>query len=70
MSLQKELANNPNCPHMCAYKLVTVEFRKLGLQTQVEALIHRVRNASFFLYTASWWPICAALHRGSFIALS
>ncbi|TMS07595.1 phosphatidylinositol transfer protein beta isoform-like [Larimichthys crocea] len=44
---KKELANNPNCPHMCAYKLVTVEFRKLGLQTQVEALIHRVEKRLF-----------------------
>lgn len=25
MYLQKELANNPNCPHMCAYKLVTIK---------------------------------------------
>lgn len=42
VSLQKELANNRNCPHMCAYKLVTVEFKWFGLQTQVEKLIQRV----------------------------
>lgn len=30
------------CPHMCAYKLVTVKFRWWGLQTKVENIIHKV----------------------------
>lgn len=51
--LQKELANNPNCPHMCAYKLVTVEFKWFGLQTQVEKIIQKVQNCCFF----SKWKI-------------
>lgn len=32
----------PDCPYMCAYKLVTVKFRWWGLQTKVENFIHRV----------------------------
>lgn len=37
---QNEL--KPECPHMCAYKLVTVKFRWWGLQTKVENFIHKV----------------------------
>ncbi|KAM6932877.1 phosphatidylinositol transfer protein alpha isoform-like [Xenentodon cancila] len=44
---KKELANNPNCPHMCAYKLVTVEFKWLGLQSKMENLIHKVEKRLF-----------------------
>ncbi|KAI3354490.1 hypothetical protein L3Q82_019002, partial [Scortum barcoo] len=38
---KKELANNPNCPHMCAYKLATVEFKWFGLQGTVEKTIQK-----------------------------
>ncbi|XP_044057840.1 phosphatidylinositol transfer protein beta isoform-like [Siniperca chuatsi] len=44
---KKELANNPNCPHMCAYKLATVEFKWLGLQGKVESLIQKVERRVF-----------------------
>lgn len=37
---QNELKSE--CPHMCAYKLVTVKFRWWGLQTKVENFIHKV----------------------------
>ncbi|KAM4742079.1 phosphatidylinositol transfer protein alpha isoform-like [Anableps anableps] len=46
-SWQNELANNPNCPHMCAYKLVTVEFKWLGLQNKMENFIQRVEKRLF-----------------------
>lgn len=36
--IQKELANNPDCPLMCAYKLVTIKFKWWGLQSKVEKL--------------------------------
>ena len=36
---KKELKSE--CPHMCAYKLVTVKFRWWGLQTKVENFIHK-----------------------------
>lgn len=42
--VQSELPNNPNCPHMCAYKLVTVEFKWLGLQNRIENYIQKVWN--------------------------
>ncbi|XP_061574613.1 phosphatidylinositol transfer protein alpha isoform-like [Cololabis saira] len=44
---KEELANNPNCPHMCAYKLVTVEFKWLGLQSKMENLIQKVEKRLF-----------------------
>ncbi|XP_036005811.1 phosphatidylinositol transfer protein alpha isoform [Fundulus heteroclitus] len=44
---QKELANNPKCPHMCAYKLVTIEFKWLGLQNKMESFIQRVEKRLF-----------------------
>lgn len=50
MCLQKELANNPNCPHMCAYKLATVEFKWRLLQGKVEKLIQKVWNCCFFCW--------------------
>lgn len=40
-SHQKELLNSQN--RMCAYKLVTVNFKWWGLQKRVENLIHEVR---------------------------
>ncbi|XP_034722643.1 phosphatidylinositol transfer protein beta isoform-like [Etheostoma cragini] len=44
---KKELANNPSCPHMCAYKLVTVEFKWFGLQGTVENIIQKVEKRVF-----------------------
>lgn len=41
-SQQKELGSKPECPKMCAYKLVTVKFKWWGLQTKVENFIHEV----------------------------
>uniref|UniRef100_A0A3B5LQY4 Phosphatidylinositol transfer protein beta isoform n=1 Tax=Xiphophorus couchianus TaxID=32473 RepID=A0A3B5LQY4_9TELE len=37
----------PDCPYMCAYKLVTVKFRWWGLQTKVENFIHRQEKRIF-----------------------
>uniref|UniRef100_A0A8C8DQY8 Phosphatidylinositol transfer protein alpha isoform n=1 Tax=Oryzias sinensis TaxID=183150 RepID=A0A8C8DQY8_9TELE len=44
---KSELPNNPNCPHMCAYKLVTVEFKWLGLQNRIENYIQKVEKRLF-----------------------
>ncbi|KAK5928888.1 hypothetical protein CgunFtcFv8_010169 [Champsocephalus gunnari] len=44
---KKELADNPDCPHMCAYKLVSVEFKWIGLQTAVENAIHKIEKRVF-----------------------
>lgn len=41
-ALQKELPSKTDCPHMCAYKLVTVKFKWFGLQNRVESFIHKV----------------------------
>lgn len=46
---KKELANNPDCPHMCAYKLVTTEFKWRGIQGRVERLIHKFEKRLFTL---------------------
>ncbi|CAL8360269.1 unnamed protein product [Merluccius merluccius] len=43
-----ELQNNTSCPHMCAYKLVTVHFKWLGMQTKMENTIH---NQELRLFT-------------------
>lgn len=40
--LQKELPKKTDCPHMCAYKLVTVKFKWWGLQNKVENFIQKV----------------------------
>lgn len=50
--LQKELPNKKDCPHMCAYKLVTVKFKWWGLQNKVENFIQKVCGvyASLSLY--------------------
>lgn len=42
--LQKELPQKTDCPHMCAYKLVTVKFKWFGLQNKVEGFIQKVLN--------------------------
>nr|XP_023998355.1 phosphatidylinositol transfer protein alpha isoform-like [Salvelinus alpinus] len=39
---KKELPKKTDCPHMCAYKLVTVKFEVWGLQTRVEQFVHKV----------------------------
>ncbi|XP_022064891.2 phosphatidylinositol transfer protein beta isoform-like [Acanthochromis polyacanthus] len=44
---KKELANNPSCPHMCAYKLVTIEFQQWGLQNKIESFIQGVEKRIF-----------------------
>jgi len=44
---KKELAANPDCPHMCAYKLVSVEFKWLGIQGTVESAIQKVEKRLF-----------------------
>ncbi|XP_023117147.2 phosphatidylinositol transfer protein beta isoform-like [Amphiprion ocellaris] len=44
---KKELANNPNCPHMCAYKLVSVKFQQWGLQNNIESFIQGVEKRIF-----------------------
>lgn len=38
------LQKKHNCPVMCAYKLVTCEFKVFPLQTFVEKVIQRVSN--------------------------
>lgn len=42
LPLQKELPSKKDCPHMCAYKLVTVKFKWWGLQNKVENFIQKV----------------------------
>lgn len=42
--IQQELANQKECPYMCAYKLVTVKFKWWGLQNKVENFIHKVSD--------------------------
>lgn len=51
---QNELKTD--CPHMCAYKLVTVKFRWWGLQTKVENFIHKVMhdNISTCAWSCAW----------------
>ncbi|RXN06974.1 phosphatidylinositol transfer beta isoform isoform X1 [Labeo rohita] len=44
---KKELVNNPDCPRMCAYKLVTVKFKWWGLQNRVESFIHKQEKRIF-----------------------
>lgn len=44
---KNELANNPNCPHMCCYKLVTIEFQQWGLQNKIESFIQGVEKRLF-----------------------
>uniref|UniRef100_A0A665V7H1 Phosphatidylinositol transfer protein alpha isoform n=1 Tax=Echeneis naucrates TaxID=173247 RepID=A0A665V7H1_ECHNA len=44
---KEELVDNPNCPHMCAYKLVTVEFKWRGLQSKIENFIQKMEGRVF-----------------------
>ncbi|EPY80364.1 Phosphatidylinositol transfer protein beta isoform-like protein [Camelus ferus] len=54
---KKELANNPDCPQMCAYKLVTIKFKWWGLQSKVENFIQkglRKENRTPGAFRTSW----------------
>uniref|UniRef100_A0A4W4F4X4 Phosphatidylinositol transfer protein alpha isoform n=1 Tax=Electrophorus electricus TaxID=8005 RepID=A0A4W4F4X4_ELEEL len=42
-----ELHQKADCPHMCAYKLVTVKFKWFGLQNKVEGFIHKQEKRLF-----------------------
>uniref|UniRef100_A0A6I8R6V8 Phosphatidylinositol transfer protein beta isoform n=1 Tax=Xenopus tropicalis TaxID=8364 RepID=A0A6I8R6V8_XENTR len=44
---KKELANSEDCPHMCAYKLVTIKFKWWGLQNKVESFIQKQEKRIF-----------------------
>ncbi|NP_001288595.1 phosphatidylinositol transfer protein beta isoform isoform 4 [Mus musculus] len=44
---KKELANTPDCPRMCAYKLVTIKFKWWGLQSKVENFIQKQEKRIF-----------------------
>ncbi|XP_030633214.1 phosphatidylinositol transfer protein, alpha a [Chanos chanos] len=44
---KKELPKKTDCPHMCAYKLVTVKFKWFGLQSKVENFIHKQEKRLF-----------------------
>uniref|UniRef100_A0A3Q2VH07 Phosphatidylinositol transfer protein, alpha a n=1 Tax=Haplochromis burtoni TaxID=8153 RepID=A0A3Q2VH07_HAPBU len=44
---KKELPNKSDCPHMCAYKLVTVNFKWFGLQNKVENFIQKQEKRLF-----------------------
>ncbi|KAM6953962.1 phosphatidylinositol transfer protein beta isoform-like [Aplochiton taeniatus] len=58
---KKELVTKTDCPRMCAYKLVTVQFKWWGLQTKVENFIHKQEKRIFtnfhrqlFCWIDSW----------------
>ncbi|XP_073695554.1 phosphatidylinositol transfer protein beta isoform-like [Garra rufa] len=44
---KKELVNNPDCPRMCSYQLLTVKFKWWGLQNTVESFIHKHEKRIF-----------------------
>ncbi|XP_006984169.1 phosphatidylinositol transfer protein beta isoform [Peromyscus maniculatus bairdii] len=44
---KKELASTPDCPKMCAYKLVTIKFKWWGLQSKVENFIQKQEKRIF-----------------------
>uniref|UniRef100_A0A8C3FEF5 Phosphatidylinositol transfer protein N-terminal domain-containing protein n=1 Tax=Chrysemys picta bellii TaxID=8478 RepID=A0A8C3FEF5_CHRPI len=44
---KRELGSNQESPHMCAYKLVTVNFRWWGLQGRMEKFIHKQEQRLF-----------------------
>nr|XP_020852092.1 phosphatidylinositol transfer protein beta isoform isoform X1 [Phascolarctos cinereus] len=46
-SWKKDLANNQDCPQMCAYKLVTIKFKWWGLQSKVENFIQKQEKRIF-----------------------
>ncbi|XP_029467066.1 phosphatidylinositol transfer protein alpha isoform isoform X3 [Rhinatrema bivittatum] len=44
---KKLLGQQSDCPHMCAYKLVTIKFKWWGLQNKVENFIHKQERRLF-----------------------
>ncbi|KAJ3603525.1 hypothetical protein NHX12_028270 [Muraenolepis orangiensis] len=44
---QNELVTKTDCPKMCAYKLVTVQFKWWGMQTKMENFIHKQETRIF-----------------------
>lgn len=44
---KKELANNPDCPHMCAYKLASVHFKWTLIGKTVEGAIQKIEKRIF-----------------------
>ncbi|XP_039613057.1 phosphatidylinositol transfer protein alpha isoform isoform X1 [Polypterus senegalus] len=44
---KKELPQKTDCPHMCAYKLVTVKFKWWGIQNKVESFIQKQERRLF-----------------------
>ncbi|CAN9511142.1 unnamed protein product [Ophioblennius macclurei] len=42
-----KLATSKECPHMCAYKLVSVHFQMMGFQSKMEDLIHSFEKRVF-----------------------
>ncbi|KAJ8286275.1 hypothetical protein GJAV_G00036550 [Gymnothorax javanicus] len=44
---KEELEAKTDCPHMCAYKLVTVKFKMFAIQGTVENFIHRQEKRIF-----------------------
>ncbi|XP_061774811.1 phosphatidylinositol transfer protein alpha isoform-like [Nerophis ophidion] len=47
---KEELVNNPNCPHMCAYKLVSVNFQWTGLSGRMQNFIHKMERRIFTVF--------------------
>uniref|UniRef100_A0A8C4S4I3 Phosphatidylinositol transfer protein alpha isoform n=1 Tax=Erpetoichthys calabaricus TaxID=27687 RepID=A0A8C4S4I3_ERPCA len=44
---KKELPQKTDCPHMCAYKLVTIKFKWWGIQNKVESFIQKQERRLF-----------------------
>uniref|UniRef100_F7DM80 Phosphatidylinositol transfer protein alpha isoform n=1 Tax=Xenopus tropicalis TaxID=8364 RepID=F7DM80_XENTR len=44
---KKTLGQQKDCPHMCAYKLVTVKFKWWGLQNKIESFIQKQEKRLF-----------------------
>eukprot|EP00062_Callorhinchus_milii_P011660 gi/632957846/ref/XP_007894707.1/ PREDICTED: phosphatidylinositol transfer protein alpha isoform [Callorhinchus milii] len=47
---KKELLKKTDCPHMCAYKLVTVKFKWWGFQSKVESFIQKQEKRLFTVF--------------------
>ncbi|KAJ1149866.1 hypothetical protein NDU88_002665 [Pleurodeles waltl] len=57
---KKVLGQQRDCPHICAYKLVTVKFKWRGLQNKVENFIHKQECR---LFTNFHWQLFCWLDR-------
>ncbi|XP_061403135.1 phosphatidylinositol transfer protein beta isoform-like [Lethenteron reissneri] len=44
---KSELSSGAGCPHMCAYKLVTIKFKWWGVQDKVESFIQKQERRIF-----------------------